>query len=1138
MVMNVLPPQALVDWLLSPGNLISVLGVLIGSSVAMFAVLGFVRARRSAVIAAPSAAAAARRKRQIYVVASKWQLLLLGATGIVLSLASGYTTWMGMTNFTGEKMLSLMVTFGIQGVMLIVAWLIGESFATGMNRRLPDGRPAGKMDAIIGIVLAIAVVALAFYWLLHSSGTFGISKAGVATHFNWSRFADVSAYFALGLIVLGVLAFNFSRGGEHSLALPYVQSARIMIKNAVLWVMFLACMATSVFFSFDSLFTAIFPKEERARAAQLRAQNQVAGMVADIGTNIETRRIGEMDSLFRVKGWLDYDNHLSKLAEQSQGAQPAIEAYFNAQIEDKNRAIKIQQERISSAQSGSAGLIGKKGSLTDEIARLKGERPALVADEAEKKTELDNRAKGVDAKRVEAQAEDRGAEGTLKQGKGPMYRQLAADLARLQDAYKIQQERVRDSERRRQSADNRIAQLERELAAVDGDLAKLKGEAETAQQRIKLTQESNESDGQPRIDPSRVQPAFERARMDFRQDPSREKLSQLHQQCSHLFSAMILTAATKDRVRGIDCDPKQASEAAAVMFALNDGSHVFEKSCAGGDKLEAQKTTDALYGFARKCLGDSGLPAKETDELRTKINFLELSRDDKAHPFVATLNAFNDGNRLAYLALAIAIAMDTLVFMSGLFGANAVRSPLSDVPSTKARSGRQLEAIVENALLPETFENARAVLNAMRPMTPHDGFTARVKLHDGDPHASDVRRVLNAAATIGAVRHVDVRDEVYEVRSELFEFLSVVAKKAFESNDENGRLAELRKVVSAALQPHVGDHADVVIQHCRPISERNGFSAEVYLARMPADDAFVVQKVLNAGATLSYVQLDERADQDQRYYVHKQLYKTLLMISSMAHRTGQRSRAPQLGAPGQAPANGGSLDARQPALGGMIPGHQQALPNFLGAPSSSRGDGDPARATDSPGSSNYGALKQQFVAGLVDALGVSADDYMGIGGETYSAAMLANDAFKAVQRSNRVLDRLIEERERAAQIRVDQMYDHLTVSAAQHGADGRDALEAAYQEVLGNLSLIALLPGGPIERELKSVRQKLEKQFEADTARPTPEEEDLLRLVKRLDDNIARSAREGAEDWRRMQVGFLQGPFAVFANRAKRPGGA
>ncbi len=63
---------------------------------------------------------------------TNWQLFLLGLTGLVLSLASGYTTWDGMTNFTGDAILSLMITFGIQGIMLIAAWLIGESFAVGM----------------------------------------------------------------------------------------------------------------------------------------------------------------------------------------------------------------------------------------------------------------------------------------------------------------------------------------------------------------------------------------------------------------------------------------------------------------------------------------------------------------------------------------------------------------------------------------------------------------------------------------------------------------------------------------------------------------------------------------------------------------------------------------------------------------------------------------------------------------------------------------------------------------------------------------------------------------------------------------------------------------------------------------------
>src|SRR5882672_11330832 len=64
-----------------------------------------------------------------------WQLTLLASTGIALSLASAYTTFDGLRNFTSAPLLSVFISFGIQGVMLIVAWLIGESFAVGMKDR-------------------------------------------------------------------------------------------------------------------------------------------------------------------------------------------------------------------------------------------------------------------------------------------------------------------------------------------------------------------------------------------------------------------------------------------------------------------------------------------------------------------------------------------------------------------------------------------------------------------------------------------------------------------------------------------------------------------------------------------------------------------------------------------------------------------------------------------------------------------------------------------------------------------------------------------------------------------------------------------------------------------------------------------
>ena len=84
---------------------------------------------------------------------TNWQLALLGSAAIVLSLAGGWTTWDGMTNFTGEPVLSLMFTFGIHGVMLIVAWLIGESFATGMSTvpRAGYARVTAPLIVVIGL---------------------------------------------------------------------------------------------------------------------------------------------------------------------------------------------------------------------------------------------------------------------------------------------------------------------------------------------------------------------------------------------------------------------------------------------------------------------------------------------------------------------------------------------------------------------------------------------------------------------------------------------------------------------------------------------------------------------------------------------------------------------------------------------------------------------------------------------------------------------------------------------------------------------------------------------------------------------------------------------------------------------------
>jgi hypothetical protein len=826
---------------------------------------------------------------------NNWQLALLGATAVALSLASGYTTFDGLRNFTSAPLLSILIAFGIQGVMLIVAWLIGESFAAGMNQQLPRNRGVSAREAVIGMGLGVALVGLAFYWVLSRYDAVGFTQAAGAVQgfrADWARFADVALYFSLALLVVAVLAFNFRRGGD--ISTPYVQSARIIVRNVVLWVMFLASMTASVFFSFDSHFNAIFPAEQKKRAAEIRTLNQVGRVVADIGERAQKAQLVEAEKLFETAGWKAYDAQLSRLAQQAQASQGDIEKYLIQKMEERQRGVVEQQERIAGAERGQTALLRKRDEAEAELQRLEPSIGAVEAELAKAQATYDATRQAIAAKRIDASAEDGGVEGTLKRGRGPVYRQRLAELDELQRKLTITDTpRLKEAQKQRDGVSARIVSLKREIATINGEVAKYKGETITAEQRIKAVQAADGEGG--RLDPTRALPSFERARIAFRQQPDVEKLATVQTQCGNLLNAMLAAPAARERVRGIDCDPKLAAEAAGRVFALNAGLAAFEAKCAGGAKLPQNATTDELLSFGRQCLQDSALVGSEAEEIGARLQAIDMNRDDKAHRFVVTWNAFLDGNRLAYLALVLAIGVDALVFMAGLFGAAAVKSPLSDVPSPKARSAEQLEAIIRNALGEERLENAELVLAALKPARGDADHRSEVDLSHHDPEiAGRIRKVLVAGRSIGAVERAsqDPHEERYLVRSELFEYLSVVANSARESDREYANRTRLIQIVGVALEPDRQRNAEVVLQYVEPINRRHGFMAKVDIKAVPDErDRRLVQNVLNAGMTVSAVQRNDpirvprigrlariigQRPADAAYLISSELFKTLL----------------------------------------------------------------------------------------------------------------------------------------------------------------------------------------------------------------------------------------------------------------------
>ncbi|MGI9405362.1 MAG: hypothetical protein ACR2O4_03235, partial [Hyphomicrobiaceae bacterium] len=157
---------------------------------------------------------------------TNWRLALLGLTGLILSLASGWTTWDGMSNFTcpqarnagfclAPRVLSFMITFGIQGVMLIAAWLIGETFASNATaqRSHRSGWFKGGLLAVASLVVLFVVFVILTQGRLPYFDTCP-ELGGV----DWAAYAPG---IKSGSIIVGLLALALILS-RREIASPYI----------------------------------------------------------------------------------------------------------------------------------------------------------------------------------------------------------------------------------------------------------------------------------------------------------------------------------------------------------------------------------------------------------------------------------------------------------------------------------------------------------------------------------------------------------------------------------------------------------------------------------------------------------------------------------------------------------------------------------------------------------------------------------------------------------------------------------------------------------------------------------------------------------------------------------------------------
>jgi hypothetical protein len=1039
---------------------------------------------------------------------TNWQLAVLATCALLLSIAAGSRTWDGMSQFTGEPVLSLLITFGIQGVMLIIAWLIGESFASGLAAGRAKAVHGGVIRRVSGGVAGLAVGGLVFV----AAAVLGALYLGIIdlNRPAWGfaaqdKLIQQITFAAVAIMLIGPL-FMARSGGIIG---DYANGLRIVFGNAVLWVMFLATAGTAVFFSYISLFDSIFPASERVRAAEIRAINQVSGVVADIGATAARRRIAEADALFQSPSWAAYERELDKVVQIASVAPELVR-------EEMVRVLRVQESRIArleeqraNASGGQASFAQRKTALGEELGRLTTERPEAAVAVQEQKSVVSGIERRLDEQRAKVMAEEKGVEGSGKAGRGQFWRAAREEEAKMQAELQVARERLKGHETRLSGIDRRISTIRAEVAQIDGDLAKLVGEAETAQRMIAVAKTAGAGESQDMTDPSATAAALERERQNFRQKPEQASLATLQNLCTTLQAVSIKIATLRNDAAAIDCDPKQATEAAAPLFALNTGLATYAQNCSGGERLPQTGGTDALLRFGRKCLQDSGLTSLEAAPLAARFSALDLSRDDKAHKFVVSANAFTDGNRLAYMALAIAIGMDSLILMAALFGAAAVRSPLTDLDGVTDLTAAQLEAAIDATLL-QTAEPARtlsALLQAQRPIAGSDGYTSEIWIDDRNHLADEMRAVLTAAASIGAVRPFGDGRTQFQIKTGFSRYIAVAQKKKWPKKSEEAIRRELMSVIGVALMPDTAAAAGEVIEELHPISDLEGFAAELNMRELAVGSRQpLIRGVIGAGATVAGAVLrDQRVE--GRYFVSNDFYKTLLLMRAGAIGA-YRGGPPAL--PETRHHSGGAL-GEHPSRP-MLP--SGGTPSTRSSPSSSlserlehAADPQPARAPQ--------PLDDPAVRACIDLI----VERLGIQAGAGVIVWFRDDEEARPQRAGEALDKLtqtrttlggqVKELERSRRTQIDTEAARLA-----HGADAtrRREVDEAADLVYGALPMLLLLPGGQFELTLRHCLDQLDAAAAPDSGHRDIDFR-MQRQMRMLAKDLERQERDTYESW-------------------------
>nr|WP_041756072.1 hypothetical protein [Bradyrhizobium sp. ORS 278] len=566
---------------------------------------------------------------------TRHSVVVMSLASIALALASAERTFQGMRNFTGgatsddqqfATVVSLLITVGVQILLVHLSWRIGDAYAN---------------DA---------------------------------------------AGFVAGSVEPEPLGWT-SRVGQRIRRI-------FIVRHFVLILSFLICAFVCVFFSFDAFLQGISSTTQRAIVARGVASTLLLKINAEVGKDLGDQRDKAAADLSGGPAWNAYKVRIAQVV--SAATAPELTKAADARVkqlaeEAKARADKAAREKEDRQREQNAAA-SKVSELSNESQRLEaGAKDAAQAFERAKqdrdKNLADIRQADADIARMQQQMDDEETtgRGTLNRlgnpavGQGPRWRALNNSkqlLVKTKENLKAQtaalESAVTKAEQTSQQASEKFEKAKLDLSNAEAGLTSVKSvnEVATALQRGPDDITGNLSSA------SAAATRLSDLPKEFSNKRTWDSWTAIAAQCNRVISLLRGIPESRARAEKLSCDvPEETSTAVDAYFDLARRRDEFQQKCMKADT--STFSFQQLIDKGRDCLQIAGLHDDVTKALGAEIDRDAEEQDEHAHTFVRTISAFQRGDKLAYIAVAIALSLDGLIVLSGIWGARANASPLS-----------------------------------------------------------------------------------------------------------------------------------------------------------------------------------------------------------------------------------------------------------------------------------------------------------------------------------------------------------------------------------------------------------------------------------------------------------------------------